>query len=182
MKKIVLSVILFAVIAQTASARDPQEIVDIRTRYQFIGDAIRMNLLYVVEVVRNRTDVPTPGTGHDVTTIRFYYDDTDEETSELTDRLVKIEQTQEIAAMKLYTEYVFGANGKLIFIYNVTDNIMNNEPPTLETRFYFSSTGGLIRVLSGTEQMDINDSEYRQMSYELLEELHYLCELAEVAN
>ncbi len=175
--------LIFAVSALAISpffARDPQDIVDIRTRYQSVSESIRQNTLYVIEVKRNATDMPMPGTGHNVETIRFYVDlgsmENDDEPI-----LVKIESTQEIAAMEIYDEYLFDTARRLIFCYRRARSTVEENGIRSEIRFYFKN-GNVIRAMDGTDLVDVNNPEVREGANNIRETVKYLRELFELAD
>lgn len=178
MKRFIWAACVVILAVPAAFGRDPQEVLDIRARYQAVDDKIAAGGLYLVEVVCNATDVPMPGTGHSVRTIRFYYG-IDESSGEPTGTLVKIEVVEEIAAMELNREFLLGTDGKLLFCYDVVDNVYDDEPPTLELRLYYRG-GTLFRAVEGATLLnaDFLPEEYRRTVKDLSDELNALVKLS----
>lgn len=159
MQKLIVS-LLFLSITGFAFASDPQEIIDIRARYQDVGNWITQGKLFVNEITLNKNKKLIEGVGLFVSTIKFYYAPVgmlDEES----DVLVKVEVYQEYINMRFVSEFFYDNNQKLLFCYK-KDWSIDGYTQTFEKRYYFHGES-VIRLLEGTQTVDPNDDLYEPL-------------------
>ena len=156
MKRIVAQTILltctvFAVQAQTADKR----VDDIRSLYTSTNSAIEVaekeapySDIYVVELSVNKTGNQYPAVGTYSNISKFYYTSGDREKDPYPSRLLKINVTTKRSAMITSSEFLYNADGQLVFGYVRMDGVEKRE-----TRLYFAA-GRLIKMLD--DEKDVN--------------------------
>lgn len=174
-----LLIVVMALFSVTVYASDPQEVLDIRARYQAVGQMIEGNKLFVFKLVRNATDIQVPHTGHYVTTAKYYFE-LNPDTGDPTDKLVKIEVITEYSDKKEYREFLFDSNGMLQFYYAV---IRSNgvQTPLEESRLYYKD-GVLIRVMEGAQWIPVDDVESGMKSGAAFDEMNFWKNIAKILN
>lgn len=161
-------VIVWLAAAVTAFAADPQEILDIRARYQSVASLISQNKLFVNEYVFNKTALALPGLGFMTTTVRQYYDYFPEVEGEML--LYKTEVTETYhsdGSTGCYSEFVYGEDGSLVFCYKKYSR--PNPADNVERRFYFRG-GRTVRIQEGDKILDPSSPDYKPFAEEVVSE------------
>lgn len=170
MKWISTAIIIFT-IAVSVYARDPLEILDIRTRYQQVADKLARNELFVNEYTMNKTALAVPDLGYMVTTVRAYYDYSPTEIG--VTKLYKIEVYEVYKGATVstnFTEFVYDTAGKLIFCFKKYS--MPNPADNVLRRYYFKGTQA-IRIQEGDRILEASLPGYETYRKDILQEEAY---------
>ena len=150
------------------SAQSDKQIEEIRRIYKETNEKIAANEndgetsdIFLSELVVNKNNGSYPAVGVFRSVVKFYYAFGDREKNPYPDRLLKISITSNRSARVETAEFLFNAAGQLIFYFENKDDA--------EMRVYFSAEKP-IRILKGTQNLNLNDKIANEKIKDILSE------------
>jgi len=169
--KAIFAAILFLLVGANFSpifAQNDKRIEEIRRTYQETNTKIAASKndgesseIYLSELVVNKNNGSYPAVGIYNSVVKFYYTFGNREQNPYPDRLIKVEITTNRSARTENAEFLFNPAGQLIFYFENKDDA--------EMRFYFSAEKP-IRILKGTQNVNLNDKTATEQIKNILSE------------
>lgn len=116
MKKFLVLLMMIAFIQSISHAKEPAEVKPIRDWYQKVGTMIESEQgIFLSEWAVNKKGNEYPGIGQMMGKISFYWTFKQDDVSE---KLVKAVVEQNFSDFVSYEEYLYDADGNIVFIYH----------------------------------------------------------------
>lgn len=150
------------------SAQNDSKIEEIRKIYKETNEKIAQSDAdgessdtYLIELAVNKNNGSYPAVGIYRTVAKFYYTYGDREKNPYPNRLLKAEIATDRSARTENSEFLFNSSGQLIFYFENKDDT--------EMRVYFSAEKP-VKILKGTQNININDKEANEKIKNILAE------------